>query len=133
MPNALTLEHMSPGLLKVVETRNHKPHRRKSRMREIRSYGSGEGPGWATSRPTLQALFHAAPPAPPAPAAPAAGPAAPRALAGRPARRRGRAGAACSPAARGGARAGQAPPLAGSRFQKGFYTHCTGDSTRSTG
>src|SRR5712691_3805797 len=57
MPNALTLEHMSPGLLKVVETRNHEPQRRKSRMREIRSYGSGEGPGWETSRPTLQRPF----------------------------------------------------------------------------
>ena len=54
MPNALTLEHMPPGLLKVVETCNHEPHRRKSRMREIRSYGSGEGPGRVTSRPTLQ-------------------------------------------------------------------------------
>jgi len=57
MPNALTLEHMSPGLLKGVETRNHEPHRRKSRMRGIRSYGSGEGPGWVTSRPTLQRVF----------------------------------------------------------------------------
>jgi hypothetical protein len=32
----------------------HESPRRKSRMREIRSSGSGEGPGWATSRPTLQ-------------------------------------------------------------------------------
>ena len=54
MPNALTLEHMSPGLVKVVETCNHEPHRRKSRMREIRSSGSGEGPGWVTSWLTLQ-------------------------------------------------------------------------------
>jgi hypothetical protein len=60
MPNALTLEHMSPGLLQGVETRNHKPHRRKSRMREIRSSGSGELPGWATFRPTLQQHFPAA-------------------------------------------------------------------------
>jgi hypothetical protein len=59
MPNALTLEHMSPGLLKVVETCNHEPHQRKSRMREIRSSGSGEGPGWVTSRPTLQRPFPA--------------------------------------------------------------------------
>jgi len=57
MPHALTWESMSPGLLKVGETRSPEPHRRKSRMREIRSSGSGEGPGWATSRPTLQALF----------------------------------------------------------------------------
>ena len=64
MPNALTLEHMSPGLVKVVETCNHEPHRRKSRMREIRSSGSGEGPGWVTARPTLQRPF-------PPPAAPA--------------------------------------------------------------
>ena len=61
MPNALTLETMSPGLLKVGETRSPEPHRRKSRMREIRSSGSGEGPGWATSRPTLQPLFPARP------------------------------------------------------------------------
>ena len=63
MPNALTLEHMSPGLWKVVETCNHEPHRRKSRMREIRSSGSGEGPGWVTARPTLQRRFRAALPA----------------------------------------------------------------------
>src|SRR5262245_25824938 len=39
-------------------------------MREIRLSGSGEGPSWATARPTLQATFHAVPPArvPPAPA-----------------------------------------------------------------
>ena len=49
-------------------------------MREIRSSGSGEGPGWETSRPTLQRPFHAALPAVPAPAFPAAGPAAPGAL-----------------------------------------------------
>jgi len=60
MPNALTLEHMSPGLVKVVETCNHEPHRRKSRMREIRSSGSGEGPGRVTARPTLQRHFHPA-------------------------------------------------------------------------
>jgi hypothetical protein len=35
MSNALTLSNMSLGLLKVVETRNHEPHRRKSRMEEI--------------------------------------------------------------------------------------------------
>ena len=57
MPNALTLETMSPGLLKVGGTRNPEPHRRKSRMREIRSSGSGEGLGWATSQPTLQRTF----------------------------------------------------------------------------
>jgi hypothetical protein len=57
MANALTLETMSPELVKVVATRSHEPHRRKSRMREIRSYGSGEGPGWVTARPTLQGSF----------------------------------------------------------------------------
>jgi hypothetical protein len=57
MPNALTLETMSPGLLKVGGTRHPEPHRRKSRMREIRSSGSGEGLGWATSQPTLQRYF----------------------------------------------------------------------------
>ena len=57
MSNALTLNDMSPALRKVVETRSHESHRRKSRMREIRSSGSGEGPGWATSRPTLQRTF----------------------------------------------------------------------------
>ena len=57
MPNALTLETMSPGLLKVVEMRSHEPHRRKSRMVEISLSGSGEKPGWATSRPTLQSPF----------------------------------------------------------------------------
>jgi len=57
MPHALTWESMSPGLLKVGETRSPEPHRRKSRMREIRSSGSGEGLGWATSQPTLQRLF----------------------------------------------------------------------------
>ena len=61
MPNALTLESMSPELVKVVETCSHEPHRRKSRMREIRSSGSGEGPGWVTSRPTLQRYFVTAP------------------------------------------------------------------------
>jgi hypothetical protein len=35
MPNALTLETMSPGLLKVGETRSPEPHRRKSRMRNV--------------------------------------------------------------------------------------------------
>jgi len=43
------------------------------------------------------------------------------------------AGVACSPATRGGARSGQVPLLAGDRFQRGFYTHCTGDSTRFKG
>jgi hypothetical protein len=62
MPNALTLESMSPGLLKVGETRSPEPHRRKSRMREIRSYGSGEEPGRVTSRPTLQRHFCAGAP-----------------------------------------------------------------------
>jgi hypothetical protein len=61
MPNALTLETMSPGLLKVGETRSPEPHRRKSRMREIRSSGSGEGLGWATSQPTLQRSFATVP------------------------------------------------------------------------
>jgi hypothetical protein len=32
-------------------------------MVEISLSGSGEGPGWETSRPTLQATFHAVPPA----------------------------------------------------------------------
>ena len=45
MPNALTLESMSPGLVKVVETCNHEPHRRKSRMRGIRSSGIWRGAG----------------------------------------------------------------------------------------
>jgi hypothetical protein len=57
MPNALTLESMSPELVKVVERCSHEPHRRKSRMREIRSSGSGEGPGWVTARPTLQRIL----------------------------------------------------------------------------
>ena len=57
MPKALTLAHMSPGLVQGVETCNHEPHRRKSRMRESRSSGSGEGPGWVTSWPTLQGLL----------------------------------------------------------------------------
>src|SRR5918912_1013760 len=33
---------------------NRESHRRKSRMVEISLSGSGEGPGWVTSRPTLQ-------------------------------------------------------------------------------
>src|SRR5262249_51260714 len=36
---------------------NHESHQRKSRMVEISLSGSGEGPGWATSRPTLQRHF----------------------------------------------------------------------------
>jgi hypothetical protein len=36
---------------------NHEAHRRKSRMVEISLSGSGEGPGWETSRPTLQRYF----------------------------------------------------------------------------
>src|SRR5262249_36057362 len=40
------------------------------------------------------------------------------------------AGAACNQAARGGARSGQAPLLAGGGLPRGFYTHCQGDSTR---
>ena len=36
---------------------SHKSHQRKSRMVEISLSGSGEGPGWVTSRPTLQAHF----------------------------------------------------------------------------
>jgi len=54
MANASTLEDMSPGLVKVVEPYNHESHQRKSRMVEISLSGSGEGPGWVTSRPTLQ-------------------------------------------------------------------------------
>jgi hypothetical protein len=65
MSNALTLNDMSPALRKVVETRSHESHRRKSRMREIRSSGSGEGPGRVTSRPTLQRSFGTAPSAAP--------------------------------------------------------------------
>ena len=73
MPNALTLETISPGLLKGVEMRSHEPHRRKSRMVEISLSGSGEGPGWETSRPTLQRHFAPAPAArSPAPLAGAA-------------------------------------------------------------
>jgi hypothetical protein len=45
MGNALTLRTMSAGLRKVVGRGHHEPHRRKSRMREIRSSGSGEGLG----------------------------------------------------------------------------------------
>jgi hypothetical protein len=67
MPNALTLESRSPELVKGVETCRHEPHRRQSRMRAIRSSGSGEGPGRVTSRPTLQRSFGAAPLAVPAP------------------------------------------------------------------
>src|SRR5882672_6994740 len=94
MPNALTLEIMSPGLLKVGGTRNPEPHRRKSRMREIRSSGSGEGLGWATSQPTLQRPFGGAPSGAPR----AAGHPAPPLLPCTP------------PAARGAARPGQAAP-----------------------
>src|SRR5207302_5765008 len=36
---------------------SHKSHQRKSRMVEISLSGSGEGPGWETSRPTLQSPF----------------------------------------------------------------------------
>jgi hypothetical protein len=36
------------------DERRHESHQRKSRMVEISSSGSGEGPGWVTSRPTLQ-------------------------------------------------------------------------------
>jgi len=61
MPNALTLADMSPGLLEVVE--KHESHQRKSRMVEISLSGSGEGLGWATAQPTLQAPFHALTPA----------------------------------------------------------------------
>jgi hypothetical protein len=61
MPHALTLATMSPGLLQGVATRSHEPHRRKSRMWEIRSSGSGEGPGRVTARPTLQRYFATAP------------------------------------------------------------------------
>jgi hypothetical protein len=73
MPKALTWETMSPGLLKGGETRSPEPHRRKSRMREIRLSGSGEGLGWATSQPTLQRPFGAATPAARPPAPPAGG------------------------------------------------------------
>ena len=66
MPNALTLETMSPRFLRVGETRSPEPHQRKSRMREIRSSGSGEGPGWVTARPTLPSPFGATPQAAPA-------------------------------------------------------------------
>ena len=58
MSNALTLYDMSPGLQEVVGCR-HEPHQRKSRMVEISLSGSGEGPGWVTSRPTLQRAFQA--------------------------------------------------------------------------
>jgi hypothetical protein len=40
-------------------------------MVEISLSGSGEGPGWETSRPTLQSPFGAAPPAAAAPTSPA--------------------------------------------------------------
>src|SRR6266511_1402334 len=50
----------------------HESPRRKSRMVEISLSGSGEGPGWETSRPTLQRYFcpgvyGSAPPEPPPP------------------------------------------------------------------
>ena len=56
MDGASTPVPMSPGLLKVVVPaspcrcggRTHESYRRKSRMVEISSSGSGEGPGWAT-------------------------------------------------------------------------------------
>jgi hypothetical protein len=48
MPNALTLERMSPQLRKVAARRE--PCRRKSRMVEISLSGSGEGLGRATGR-----------------------------------------------------------------------------------
>ena len=44
---------------------NHESHQRKSRMVEISLSGSGEGPGWATSRPTLQRPFPPPPRCPP--------------------------------------------------------------------
>ena len=60
MPKALTWADMAPGLLEVVE--KHESHHRKSRMVDISSSGSGEGPGRVTARPTLQRPF---PPRPP--------------------------------------------------------------------
>ena len=42
------------------------------------------------------------------------------------------AGAACSPATRGGTRPGQVPP-AGGRLPRGFYTHFQGNSIRVKG
>jgi hypothetical protein len=48
MPNALTLERMSPQLRKVAARRE--PCRRKSGMVEISLSGSGEGLGRATGR-----------------------------------------------------------------------------------
>src|SRR5262249_12601954 len=54
---------------------SHKSHQRQSRMVEISLSGSGEGPGWVTSRPTLQATFHVTPaPASPRTALPPAAP-----------------------------------------------------------
>jgi len=56
-PTALTLETISPRLLKGGEMRSPAPQRRKSRRRDIRLSGSGEGLGWATSLPPLQACL----------------------------------------------------------------------------
>ena len=49
MFNALTLGDMSPELLKVADESASRTLRR-SRMVEITSSGSGEGPGWADGR-----------------------------------------------------------------------------------
>jgi hypothetical protein len=54
MSNALTLSDMSPALRKVVGRESHEPHRRKSRMREIRLSGSGEGLGNDLLAPPLR-------------------------------------------------------------------------------
>jgi len=48
VPNALTLERMSPQLVKVAEHRES--YLRRSRMVEISKSGSGEGFGWVTGR-----------------------------------------------------------------------------------
>jgi len=113
MANASTLEDMSPGLVKVVEPYNHESHQRKSRMVEISLSGSGEGPGWVTSRPTLQRPFPAASCAAPSPPfRPPAGSLACGLLARPPAGRRTAAAWPCGPAWR--RVTGSGPPHAGS-------------------
>jgi hypothetical protein len=85
-------------------------------MREIRLSGSGEGPSWATARPTLQRTF-APPPWPHPPAAAASGPRLAHGACGAPSAAAlcSRHGQAAPPAADRSAlprRAGEAVPLA---------------------
>jgi len=54
---ALVASSSTPSDCAHVGADIHEPHWRRSRMVEISSSGSGEGPGWVTSRPTLQRYF----------------------------------------------------------------------------